>query len=165
MIHCVEEVLNEVLNVLRLHFYYNIEAGWDLTHPPPPPPLMPHICVNKLCQPLRRQAIIWSNGLLSIGHLSTVFNEILIKIHNFSSMNMHLKTSFATRRPFCPGGDELSTWRIICFPHKCHRRVAVSTILCVEWNHQFPSFGPRNRLPIFWSVGWGVLSFTERPVS
>ena len=58
--------------------------------------------------PIRRQAIISTNvGLLSIGTLGTNFNEILIKIQNFSLTKMHLKISSAKWRPFCPGGDEL----------------------------------------------------------
>ena len=45
--------------------------------------------------------------LLSIGPLGTNFSEILIKIHNHSFTNMHLKISSAKLRPFCPGGDQL----------------------------------------------------------
>ena len=59
--------------------------------------------------PIRRQAIIWTNaGLLSIGHLGTHFNEILIKTKNFSFTIMHLKILSAKWQPFCPGGNELS---------------------------------------------------------
>ena len=39
--------------------------------------------------------------------LGTNFNEILIKIQNFSFTKMHLKMSSAKRWPLCPGGDEL----------------------------------------------------------
>ena len=45
-------------------------------------------------------AIIQTNaGLLSIGPLGTNLCEILIKIHKFSPLNMHLKMSFAKWRP------------------------------------------------------------------
>ena len=47
--------------------------------------------------------------LLPIGPLGTNFNEILIKIQNFSFTEMHLKLSSAKWRPFCPGGEELSS--------------------------------------------------------
>ena len=61
-----------------------------------------HKCVGKLTSigsdnglsPGRRQAIIWTNGgILLIGPLGTNFSEILIKIHRFSFMKMHLKMS------------------------------------------------------------------------
>ena len=61
-----------------------------------------HICVTKLTSigsdnglsPGRRQAIIWTNaGILLIGPLATNFSEILIEIHTFSFMKMHLKMS------------------------------------------------------------------------
>ena len=59
--------------------------------------------------PNRHQAIILTNaGLLSIGPLGRSFNEILIKIQNFSFTKMHLKMSSAKWRPFCPGRDEFS---------------------------------------------------------
>ena len=40
--------------------------------------------------------------------IGTNFSEILIKIQIFSFTKMHLKISSAKRRPFCPGGDELT---------------------------------------------------------
>ena len=49
-------------------------------------------------------------GLLSIGSLGTIFNEILTKIQNFSFMKMHLKILSGKRRPFWPGGDKLTKW-------------------------------------------------------
>ena len=62
--------------------------------------------------PIRRQAIIWTNSwLFSIGPLGTRFNEILIKIQNFSFTKMHLKISSAKRWPFCPGRYELRVRR------------------------------------------------------
>ena len=58
--------------------------------------------------PIQPQAIIYTYvGSLSIGPLGTNFNEIVIKIQNFSFMKMHLKISSAIRRPFCPGRDDL----------------------------------------------------------
>ena len=71
-----------------------------------------HICVGKLSiigsdnglSPERRQAIIWTNaGILLIRPLGTNFSEILIEVHTFSFTKMHLKMSFAKRRPFCLG--------------------------------------------------------------
>ena len=38
------------------------------------------------------------------------FGGILIKIQNFSFTKM--KISSAERRPFCPGGDELTDWAL-----------------------------------------------------
>ena len=83
-------------------------------------PLVQHIyaSVNQVSigsdnglSPIRRQAIIWTSAwLLSIGPSGTNFSEILIKIQNFLFTKMHLKILFAKRRPFCPGGDELSSW-------------------------------------------------------
>ena len=61
-----------------------------------------HICVSKLTiiaadnglSPGRRQAIMWTNdGILLIWPLGTNFSEILIEIHSFSFMKMHLKMS------------------------------------------------------------------------
>ena len=65
-------------------------------------PLVPHICISETCQhssddglsPIHRQAIILTNaGLLLIGPLGTNFNEILVKIQNFSFTKMHMKIS------------------------------------------------------------------------
>ena len=70
---------------------------------------MTHICVRKLTiigsniglSPGRRQAIIWTNaGILLIWPLETNFSEILIEIHIFSFMKMHLKLSGICRQ-FC----------------------------------------------------------------
>ena len=64
---------------------------------------MTHIYVSKL-------AIIGSDNGLSPGrHQRTNFNEILIKIHTFSSEKMHLKMSSAKRWPFCLGLNVLNT--------------------------------------------------------
>ena len=59
--------------------------------------------------PVQRQAIIWTNaGLLSIGPIGINFNEIWIKIENFSLMKTHLKMSPSKWWPFCKGADELT---------------------------------------------------------
>ena len=77
---------------------------------------MAHICVGELniiasdngLSPGRRQAIIWTNdGILFIEPLGTKFNEILIEIHKFLFMKMHLRMSSAKRRPFCLGPNVL----------------------------------------------------------
>ena len=71
-----------------------------------------HICVSKLSiigsdnglSPGRRQTIIWTNaGILSIGPIGTIFNEISIKIHTFSWKKIHFKMSSGKWRPFCLG--------------------------------------------------------------
>ena len=55
------------------------------------------------------EAIIWTNaGILLIEHLGRNFNEIQIKIQNFSFMKMHLKMLSGKWHPFDPGGDELT---------------------------------------------------------
>ena len=67
-----------------------------------------HMCVGNLAiigpdnglSPGRRQAIIRTNaGILLIEPLRTNFSEISIKIHTFSSKEMHLKMSSAKWRP------------------------------------------------------------------
>ena len=50
--------------------------------------------------------------ILSIGPLRTNFSEILIEIQNFSFTKMHLKTSSAKWRPFCPWRDMLTRYLI-----------------------------------------------------
>ena len=71
-----------------------------------------HMCVGDLTiigldnglSPGQRQAIIWTNaGLLLIGTRGTNFNEILIKIHEFSFKKIHLKMSSGEWRQFCLG--------------------------------------------------------------
>ena len=71
-----------------------------------------HICVSKLTitgsdnglSPDGRQAIIWTTaGILLIGPSGTNFSEIIIEIHTFSFMKMHLKISSGKWRPFCHG--------------------------------------------------------------
>ena len=57
--------------------------------------------------PVRRQTITGTNADILSTNLETNFNEILIDIHDFSLMKMHLKMSSEKWRPFCPGGDEL----------------------------------------------------------
>ena len=70
------------------------------------------LCVSKLSiigsdnglSPDRRQASIWTNAWISlIGHLGTIFSEILIRIQTFSFKKMCLKTSSAEWRPLCLG--------------------------------------------------------------
>ena len=64
---------------------------------------------DKGLSPIQPQAIICTNaGILLFEPLGTKFNEILIEIHIFSFIKMHLKILFAKWQPFCPGGDELS---------------------------------------------------------
>ena len=48
-----------------------------------------------------------NTDLLLIGPLGRDFNEIQIKIRNFSFIQMHLKMSSAKWRPLCPGWDGL----------------------------------------------------------
>ena len=71
-----------------------------------------HICVGNLTiigpdnglLPGQRQTIIWTNaGILLIGHLGTIFSEILIGIHTFSFKKMHLKMLSGKWRPSCLG--------------------------------------------------------------
>ena len=73
---------------------------------------MTHLCISKLSiigsdnglSPGRRQAIIWTNaGILLIGTRGTNFNEISIKIHEFSFKKIHLKMSSGKWRPSCLG--------------------------------------------------------------
>ena len=94
-----------------------------------------HICVSKQIiigsdnglSPGRRQAIIWTNaGILLIGPLGTNFSEILIEILTFSFKKMRLKVSYAKRRPFCFGLNELkdASWVVTC-PRLCLAEVRV----------------------------------------
>ena len=63
--------------------------------------------------PVWCQAITWTTAdLLSRRHLGTNFNEIRIKIQNFSLIKMHLKTC-AKWQPFCPREYELSNWWVV----------------------------------------------------
>ena len=71
-----------------------------------------HICVGKLSiissdnglSPGRRHTIIWTNaGILSIGPIGTIFNEILIEMHTFSFKKINFKMSSGKWRPFCLG--------------------------------------------------------------
>ena len=55
-----------------------------------------------------RHTNTWTNvNSLSINPLETNFNEIGIKIHDFSFTKMHLKMLYAKWWSFCPWGDEL----------------------------------------------------------
>ena len=79
---------------------------------------MTHICVSKkhtiICSdyglsPGRRQAIIWTNaGILLIRTSGTNFSEILIRIHTFSFMKIHLKMSSVKWRQYCLGLNVLN---------------------------------------------------------
>ena len=78
-----------------------------------------HICISKLniigsdngLSPGRCQAIMWTNtGILLIWPSGTNFSEMLIEIHTFSFMKIHVKMLSAKRRPFCLGLNVL----------KCH---------------------------------------------
>ena len=51
----------------------------------------------------------------------TFASEILIKIKNFSFTKMQLNTSSTKSRPFCPGGDELTS--------RVHRNFAITFLL------------------------------------
>ena len=75
-----------------------------------------HICLSKFTiigsdngsSPGRRQAIIWTNAwILLIWPLGTKFSEIIIKLHTFSYMKMHLKLSSAEWRWFRLGLHDL----------------------------------------------------------
>ena len=58
----------------------------------------------------RRQVIIWTNpGILLIRTLGINFSEIIIKIHTFSFMKMHLKVPSAKWRHYCLGLDVFNT--------------------------------------------------------
>ena len=95
---------------------------------------MTHICVSYLTiispdngwSPGRRQAIIWTNaGLMLIGPLGINFCEILIEVHTFSFMKMHLKMSSAkwgsiSSRPQCV--NIRITARCQCVADYCHKR-------------------------------------------
>ena len=88
-----------------------------------------HLCVSKQSiigsdnglSPGRHQAIIWTNaGILLIGTLGTNFNELLIKIHEFSFKKIHLKMLSGKWRPSCLGLNVLSCdvcSGIICVLH------------------------------------------------
>ena len=61
--------------------------------------------------PVQCQAITWTEtDLLSTGHLGTNFREIRNVIQNFSSWKCVWKCRLRKWRPFCPWGDELTTW-------------------------------------------------------
>ena len=77
--------------------------------------------------PTQCQAIILTNAeLLSFGPLQAKYNEVYIKIQNFSFMKMHLKIPVVKWRAFCPGGR----W-VNCF---CFR------FLCLfSWNELLPA--------------------------
>ena len=81
-------------------------------------PLVPHICVSESGQYWLRW---WLVAYSAPSHhknqcwvivnwtLRNKFQWNVLKIQNFPFMNMHLKISSVTWRPFCLGGDELTT--------------------------------------------------------
>ena len=75
-----------------------------------------HVYVSKLTiissdnglSPGRRQAIIWTNaGILSIGPIGIIVNEILFEIHIFSFRKFFLKMSSGRWWLFCLGVNVL----------------------------------------------------------
>ena len=93
-----------------------------------------HICVNKLTiigsdnglSPGRRQAIIWTNAVISlIRTLGTNFSEILDEIHSFSFSKMHLKMSSAKWRLFGLGLNELRGFLcyVMCLNHQLKLKI------------------------------------------
>ena len=83
-----------------------------------------HICVSKLTiigsdnglSPGRRQAVIWTNaGILLIAPSGTNFSEILIELHTFPFMKMHLKMSSGNWRPFCLSLNVLNIGLNMCY--------------------------------------------------
>ena len=110
---------------------------------------MTHICVGKLTiigsdnglSPGRRQAIIWTNAVISlIGPLGTNFSEILIEILRFSFKKMCFKVPSATWRPFCLG---LNVLTFACLD--------AITRTIATWSHLHPTH-------IFISVDYDFLS-------
>ena len=112
--------------------------------------LMTHICISKLTiigsdnglSPGRHQAIIWTNaGILSIGHLGTNFNEILITIPTFSCKQIYLKMSSGKRRPFSLSLNVLKEKKkrgnVLGFQKPQIYGVSMTTITIVDslWHH------------------------------
>ena len=85
-------------------------------------PLVPHKCQwiiigsDNGLSPIQHQAITWTNaGILLIGPIGTIFNEILIQIHTFSFKKIHLKMLSGKWRPFCLGHNALrAQWSRVC---------------------------------------------------
>ena len=112
-----------------------------------------HMCVGKLTiivsdnglSPRRHQAIIWTNaGILLIGPLGTILNEILVEIDKFSFKKMHLKMSSEKWRPFCLGLNVFMTMTVTRFwwnGQKGERLVTSDcvTVVCKQLNsyHDF----------------------------
>ena len=98
---------DDINNKYSFTFQLNNSAQTELTHWD----RVTHICVGNLTiigsdnglSPGRRQAIIWTIGMLLTGSLGTNFSEILIGIQTFSFKKMHLKMSSAKWRPSCLG--------------------------------------------------------------
>ena len=99
---------SHVTAIKRAMFQRGQEVGYPLIHRG----RMTHICVGKLTiigsdnglSPGRRQAIIKTNaGILSIGPLGTNLSEILIEMHTFLLIKIHLKMSSGKWEPFFLG--------------------------------------------------------------
>ena len=81
--------------------------------------------------PRRHQAIIWNNAEIIV-RLGTNFNEILMEIHTFLFMKMHLKMSSGTWRPFCLGLNALMKNET-----KTNGRIELTTL----WEHVVTGIG------------------------
>ena len=143
-------ILQDYLNTgtsMRLPLWYreNPDEYDQLISINSSPHLVPHICriyasVNRVSigsdnglSPIRRQAIIWTNaGLLLIGLLGTNFNEILIKLQNFSFTRLHLKISSAKWWPFYPEREEL-THKALWYMYS-HNKTNISKAVCIFYN-------------------------------
>ena len=108
-----------------------------------------HICVGNLTiigsdnglSPGRCQAIIWTNvGILLIGPLGTNFSEIVIGIHKFSFMKMHLKMSSTKWRPLSLGLHVLTTLKqsglTSILPLSVLRRRSMSQLGGLKFGHK-----------------------------
>ena len=88
-----------------------------------------HICSSKLTiivsenglLPGQFQAIIYTNaGILLIRPQGTSFNGILIRIHNFSLMKIHLKISSGKCHPFCFSLNVLNEYLTYMYMQQMH---------------------------------------------
>ena len=93
--------------------------------------------------------ISWTNtDLLSIRPLGTHFNEIQIKIQNFSFIKMHLKMLSAKWQPFSPGEDGLK------FKHHCATGCQFSVHLHTNSGGYILHFNIANNYycPLVWEI-------------
>ena len=70
--------------------------------------------VDNGLSPGQRQAVIWTNTIISL--IGPVENEILIKFHKFSFTKVNFKTSSRKWRPFCLGINVLNTLKMAPAP-------------------------------------------------